>query len=239
MSRESFKILKEINSLYSKESNFLDLISKENKRISFIEKNRADRLESKTQKEEKIKDTNSAFQKIENEIAELSKRIGRDKANLTLMTDDNSINSMKKQIAENEVKLNQAEEKGFLYMEETESLELSLQEDQEFLQGSLESLLEIEGEVSTKNKEYNLELEKIAHRILLLKEELPPPFKNRLEQVILRKIPFSSFSRIKSGACEFCRMSLSVVDINLIEDKLALKSCSGCSRIFIPIQASY
>ena len=180
MSRESFKILKEINSLYSKESNFLDLISKENKRISFIEKNRADRLESKTQKEEKIKDTNSAFQKIENEIAELSKRIGRDKANLTLMTDDNSIKSMKKQIAENEVKLNQAEEKGFLYMEETESLELSLQEDQEFLQGSLESLLEIEGEVSTKNKEYNLELEKIAHRILLLKEELPPPFKNRL-----------------------------------------------------------
>jgi predicted nucleic acid-binding Zn-ribbon protein len=236
---ESFKILKEINSLSMRKSELLDLKANEEKRITFIQSNREQRETSRLELQETLKNQKSELTLTENQINLLSQKIEKDGMSLLSLVDKNSIESLQKQIAEMKDKLDTNEESGLEILESIEELEQEIEDCEEFLKGSLESLVEIQQEVGEKVTIIQTEIDSIDKRDSLLMNELPDKFKNRIELILKKNIQISSFTRIKAEACEFCRFKLSKVDIGSIEDKLNIKSCQGCSRIFIPIQSNY
>jgi len=239
MSSEHFKILKEINSLSQKEAEHNQEIQKEEKRLHNLTEMRSTRtseLDSLT--DNKIQLEAEILQQ-ENELAKLQKDLERDKINLSSITTNESLNNLENQIKDKEGKIEVLEELAFTQLEKVDELEADIQTAKEFLAGSLETLKEIEKEVESETKDLNDEVKKVKNRILLLLEEVPPNFKSLYERVMTKNIKTSVFTRIKNGSCEFCRFQVSSNDKINIEDNLQLKTCSSCSRIFIPEQAFY
>ncbi len=239
MSAENFKILKEINSLTTKVNEINDLVSKESKRLRFIEGNRIDRQDEMTLAQKNLDHYKKDMTKIENEISTLSAKIDKDKESLQGLSEESSITSMEKQIAELETKRIKLEDEIFVILEKAEAEEQNIKEAQSFLEGSLRSLNEIKKDVNAKNEGYQKELDSLLNRVGLLKESLPIQFQTKLEQVLSKKVQISSFTRIKSNTCEFCKRDISRMEETEIEQKLALKTCQGCGRIFIPAAASF
>jgi len=239
MSAENFKILKEINSLTTSSREISDLVAKENKRLQFIEDNRTQRQEEMTVAEQALERLKKEMLRIDNEISTLSSKIDKDKDNRLSLIEDASIASMDKQILDLETKKDKFEEELFELLEKAEEEEKKIAEAESFLEGSLRSLTEIKKEVLIKNNGYQKEIDTLSNRLKLLKESLPPQFQDKLEQVFKNKIQISSFTRIKSNSCEFCRRDISRMEETEIEQKLALKTCQGCGRLFIPAAASF
>ena len=234
MSTESFKILKEINSLSMRVNELNDLIANENKRVTFIERNRASRESERDEFLKEKDEQQKVLVKTENDIATNSSKIAKDKENLSTLMDAGAIQSLEKQINDSEQKLDALEEEGLLVLEKIEELEKEIDEASDFLQGSLESLSEIKIEVTNACKAYQEEIDQLSSRVELLKVELPPLFQSKLELTLSKNIPISNFTRIKDESCEFCRYGLSKMDTKSIEDQLNLKICQSCSRIFLP-----
>lgn len=239
MSKENFKILKEINSLSLLKEDFQSKIASENKRIDFVESNRNLRAEQKERDLAQLKELNTQITNIENEISHLGLKLTKDKENLSTITTEAGLSNMEKQISDLESKLEAFEEEGLEKMEEAESVEIRISQADEFLAGSLDSLNEIKAEVQQTNSEHQLEIEKLEKRINLLIEELPTDFQDRYKRVSESDIKGSVFTRIKNDSCEYCRFGLSKIDIQKVEDLLQFKTCSGCRRIFIPQAAHY
>jgi len=239
MSAESFKILKEINSLSMRRNELLEIELKEKKRIVFIQNNRNDREELLAELEDKLKANKSELTQTENQINTLSQKIEKDSTNLESLVDETSINSLHKQINEMKEKLDSNEELGLELLDSIEETEKEIIECKDFLKGSLETLTEIKSEVEQTIAHNQKEIDSLIKRESLLKEELPIKFKSKIELILKKNIQISSFTRIKSESCEFCRFNLSKMDIISIEDNLNIKSCQGCSRIFLPIQSAY
>ncbi len=243
MSKESFKILKEINSLSESINEFTDKMNAENKRINFIKDNRQDREDLKSSNLELIKEASSKLTSVENEIAHITMKLEKDKENLAMISTEQAMNNMEKQIAAEQNRLEEFENTGFELMEQIEQLEAKVIEADEFLKGSLESLTEIQSEVELINKEHQSSIDGLNKRVNLLIEELPADFTDRYQRTVKsfkeKKKSGSIFSRIKNETCEFCRFGMSKMDVQKVEDALQLKNCQGCGRIFIPQGALY
>lgn len=239
MSAEHFKIIKEINSLSTKRDSLNSEIAEQVKRINFIESNRLKRQDELDSKSINLKDIKAQLQNTENEIAKLQAMLDKDKANLNSVFTDEQLKSLELAIQTNEEKLVPLEEDGLNLLEKIDCLEQEIKEAVSFLSGSEETLKEITQEVDAFNESHNKEISILDNRIHLLLEQLPVNFKDKVTSVLEKKIKISSFTRIQANKCEFCKYSLSNVDVSNIEDKLQLKSCTGCGRLFMPQQAPY
>jgi len=239
MSKESFKILIEINSLTINKEEFQLKIDAQLGRIQTVNSNREARINQKLSDKNLLKKTNSTLNLAENEISHLQLKLIKDKENLTLISTEQTLKNMEKQIADLEEKISNLEESGLEEIEKIEVLEEKISLADEFLEGSLESLNEIKAEVKVTNTENQASIDKLIKRIELLVQELPDDFSHRYFKTFESKIKGSVFARIKNEACEYCRSGLSKMEVQKIEDQLNLKTCQSCGRIFIPQAAFY
>lgn len=239
MSSESFKILKEINSLtLTKEKITLEL-NKELARVHSLIDIRQTREAQKESALSAQKEKNLELQKTENQISDLQLKLEKDKTSLSMASSENIAKSLELQIKDRESKAEVLELQGMDLLEELDGLETVIKDANSFLSGSLETLKEIEEEVSGTSDIHQQEINKLTKRIDLLFVELPQQFQDRYKSTIEKKIKGSSFTRLKNDSCEYCRYGLSRMDIIDIEDKLMLKNCNGCGRIILPQQAFY
>ena len=239
MSKESFKILIEINSLTINKEEFQLKVDAQLGRIQTVDSNREARTNQKLSDKNLLKETNSTLNLAENEISHLQLKLIKDKKNLTLISTEQTLKNMEKQIADLEEKISNLEESGLEEIEKIEVLEEKISLADEFLEGSLESLNEIKAEVKIANIENQASIDKLIKRIKLLVQELPDDFSHRYFKTLESKIKGSVFARIKNEACEYCRSGLSKMEVQKIEDQLNLKTCQSCGRIFIPQAAFY
>lgn len=239
MSAEHFKIIKEISSLSTKRDLLYAEVDEQVKRIHFIESSRLKRQDELDSKSVNLKGFKAQLQNIENEIAKLQVMLDKDKANLNSVFTDEQLKSLELAIKTNEEKLAPLEEEGLSLLEKIDDLEQEIEQAASFLSGSEETLKEISQEVNHFKESHEKEINILENRINLLLEQLPVSFKDKVTSVLEKKIKISSFTRIQSNNCEFCKYSLSNMDISNIEDKLQLRSCAGCGRLFMPQQAPY
>lgn len=239
MQKEYFKILKEISSLISKKQELEKHINDELKRILFIKDQRQKRsslLEEKINEKALI---SKEEVKIENELSSLQKSLDQAKGNINSIVDVNQEKALLSQISNLEEKINVLEEKGFLLLESLDLCNEDIKNAQNFLDGSLISLNEIEQEVNKINLENNHQIEITQSRIEALKEELPPKFNDAIDSALKKKIANSIFTRINQSKCDICKLGLSKVEEDSVEKKMELLTCSGCKRIFIPENSLY
>jgi len=239
MSSENFKILKEIGSLDIMQSKLRDEISSEEARIAFVEKNRAKRDSDKEIDQKLLAEAKEQMAQLENSISHNQLLLDQDKKHLLEVKTNDQLINLEHQIKDREEQIGVAEDQGLEFLDKIDGYENHIKECTTFLSGSLESLNEIIGEVEAVRTQKNKEITSLHKRSKLLVEELPKAFQDKLSLVVARKIKLSSFTRIINNACEFCRMSVCSADVTSVEEKLALKTCSQCGRLFIPQQALY
>lgn len=239
MSAEDFKKTREINSLTLKRNSLQDEVLAERKRITFIQSNREDREEELNKALNELKSAKSTMQRIENEIAVGHKQLTKDQEHLNTVTSQEQLKGLESSIKHVEVKIEDLENQGLELLDKIENLEGTISDCETFLKGSAETLVEIQDEVEVFANEHQEKIKTLNSRISLLMESLPPLFQDRIKRTFEKNIAISSFTRVINGSCEFCKFALNKIDETNIEDKLQLKSCQSCGRLFIPQQASY
>lgn len=239
MSSEHFKIAKEINSLVLNKHTLQDEIASEEKRITFIQSNRASRQQELDKLIEDVTSAKTSMQLVENDIATNQLILDKDRIHMSSVTSNEQLKSLETSIKHVEENLEDLENKGLELLEEIELNEAEIADCESFLKGSSETLEEITEEVNQFKNSHQKQIDVLEIRIQNLTSELPTLFRDKIIRTLEKNINISSFTRIQNGSCEFCKYTLSALDISNIEDKLLLKSCQSCDRLFIPQQASY
>lgn len=239
MNKEDYRVMKEINSLYLENLELEKKILSENSRIDKLNILRSEAQQQISSYTETLKTEKANFQTSENDIAKLQQSLDNNRGHLACAIIEQEIKSLESQITTSESKLDEAENSGLELMESIETLEESIESREGFLVGSLETLGELSGEVLEITKPFINKAEQNTNRLCLLEKSLPTVTLDKYLKLLSKKLKYGPLASIDVNQCSICKYGLAVTDIELIEKKLALRSCAGCSRIFVPRSTLY
>lgn len=240
MKKESFRILKEINSLKSAILKLESTIKDEVSRISNIEKQRYKRqldLDKNTliRKEKQLE-----LNQCEERIFYFSNLVTKGEEQIKALFSENEINALTKQIDNAKAELESFEDKGFEIIEESSVLDTSIEDSKTFLAGSLETIAEIEAEINLANNDLFIEIKGKRSRIEHLHAELPEPVVQKLLQLEAKNLAQSPLTHITdSNSCQMCGYSIHNALIKAVEVQSKFMGCPGCERIIIPQSSKY
>ena len=232
---DSFRHLIEIEALKKENLTNLARIASENKRISDLEERRKKTLEQNetlTLEEKSLKLTES-----QNQIEDLQLRLTKLTSQLSLAVTE------KEQIAfDNQIKLvkEEIEKLEMLYFEKLEKSEeflLLIQENNEFVKGSVATLEDIKKEVKENISKEELIIENRKKRIDSLVELCHPSLKTLYLDLEKRFAPKAAVSFLIDRKCTACHMQVDSVLAHSLSEGRSLETCPSCSRLFIPDSA--
>ena len=122
----------------------------------------------------------------------------------------------------------------FNLLDKTEAVQMLINEKKTFLSGLDKTIQEIETEVKSENEEHSKAITQLNMRQQLIKDELPPDFKEALERTLKKNLALGPFTRVEKGSCFFCRYKISRIDESEIDMQKSIKYCPQCSRLFLP-----
>jgi predicted nucleic acid-binding Zn-ribbon protein len=235
LQKESFRILKELNSLTQKLPQLELAISQELNRLEKIENMRLERQEKLTLYKEQSQQAQAELDTLEKAIQTLSNQIKKDKDHLKSSSSQEQIIALETQIQSMQTLLETQENAGLDLLEKVETLDKAIEDAEHFLQGSQETLKEIEQEILQNNKEVYLELQQKRSRIKSLEKELPEKLVHKLFILKKQKKDAQPLTQISvKNTCQLCGYLLPKALADSIEIKLKLHCCPGCERIIIP-----
>lgn len=229
---DSFRHLIEIEALKKENQQNSLRISSENKRISDLEERRKKTLvlnENLTLEEKSLKLTES-----QNQIEDLQQRHSKLTSQLSLAVTE------KEQIAfENQIKIvkDEVENLEILYFEKLEKSEEFLaliQENNEFMKGSVNTLEEIKKEVKENIAKEEVIIENRKKRIDSLTNLCHPSLKTLYLDLEKRFAPKAAVSFLIDRKCTACHMQVDSVLAHSLDEGRSLETCPSCSRLLIP-----
>jgi predicted nucleic acid-binding Zn-ribbon protein len=227
VSVEWFLKLKEIDSLTKTRNNNLRAKSEQESRLSNLNDKRQEAI-AQTAK------LNQELISINQELSDLEKKLSTASTQKTRLSemggDENKIKTFTSQIEE-------LETQGLILLDRQDQIHSEQVDAKTFLQGLEETFQEIEEEVKLQNNLHNQEIKNLEQRISYLMEELPDEFKNILIKITQKNLAHGPFTRVEQGSCYFCRYKISRIDESEIDMQKNLKTCTQCSRIFLPYGA--
>ncbi len=227
MSVELFMKLKEIESLSRMRTSFELQNREHNARLSKLNDTRQEAHARTVKLRQEVSSANSALADIEVRIRTASEQKQR-------LFD---IGSDEKKISSFTTEIDGLEESGLVLLEEVAQLEEELRDTKEFMSGLEKTILEISAEVNSDVAGVTIELSHIELRLSLLLNELPTEFSTLLVKTAAKNLAHGPFTRVENGSCYFCRFKISRTDESEIDMQKNLKTCSQCSRIFLPYGA--
>lgn len=126
------------------------------------------------------------------------------------------------------------EEKALNLLIAQQEVEVAREEKKTFLVGFEKTVDEITQDSNEAIQDLERKIDHLKKRMALLFSELPDDFKNLVERIQSKNLSIGIFTKIQEGKCAICRYKLSLDAQSEIDQKLMLKACSGCSRIFLP-----
>lgn len=240
MNKEIFRILKEFQSLHLKKDELSKSIQNELQRIEKIEDQRTKRDKILQNDLVHLKQLKPEMTKIENQINETSNKLKNSRTKINQIASQHELEAINTQIDSYENELSQLEEKGLEILEQTEILEESITNAENFLKGTLETIKEIEGEIKEENEPLYHELNTLKNRIEILKPQIPEKVLNRIVELQSKGPKYSPIAEITpQNTCKACGYLPPKALVDSVEVKLKLHSCPGCNRIFIPESSKY
>ncbi len=224
MSVELFSKLKEIESL-SKMRASCELQNSEHKARLTNLNNKQQEAHARTVKlRQEISSINSTLADVELRIRTASEQKQR-------LFD---IGSDEKKISSFTAEIDGLEERGLVLLEQVAQHEGELVETKVFINGLDKTISEISAEVTADLAGITTELSHIEMRLSLLMDELPAEFRTLLVKTAAKNLAHGPFTRVDNGSCFFCRYKISRTDESEIDMQKNLKTCTQCSRIFLP-----
>lgn len=239
MSKEHFKILKELSSLEQKSSELENLNLKGQERVDKLlaQQNEAHYDIEKLNSE--VQEKRLASQKSENELTQIDSRLKKIEADIGGSFDSKEMEMLEKEKQKLLQKMDEIEMQGLELLEEMEAVEEQIKDKKTFTQGIEETISEIKAEVDAENSDRNKEINTLKTRIDASLKELPESFRTAYQKVKAQKLAISMFTKIESRSCSVCKAGVDRSKEAQVEEQLLLKTCSSCGRIFIPNQALY
>lgn len=229
---DSFRHLIEIEALKKENLQNSLRIASENKRISDLEERRKKTVvlnENLTLEEKSLKLTES-----QNQIEDLQLRLSKLTSQLSLAVTE------KEQIAfENQIKLvkeevNKLEMEYFEILEKSEEFLALIQENNEFMKGSVNTLEEIKMEVKENIAKEEGIIENRKKRIDSLTQLCHPSLKDLYLDLEKRFAPKAAVSFLIDRKCTACHMQVDSVLAHSLDEGRSLETCPSCSRLLIP-----
>lgn len=227
MSIEWFSKLKEIDSLSKMRINHLKTKQDQEDRVSKLNERRQKALMQITILQKEIMSVNHELSLVEGKIKTSTEQKQR---LMDLGGDEKKIQLYSQEI-------NAEEEKGLTLLSEIESKETEVSDLKTFSQGLEKTIKEIFAEANVDIEAINKEISNIDLRLGLLKDELPPDYRQILGKISAKNLAHGPFTRIDQGSCYFCRFKISRIEESEIDMQKNLKTCPQCSRIFLPYGA--
>lgn len=224
MTVDWFLKLKEIDSLGKMRINYLKTRSEQNERISKLNDRRNDAIVRTAKLRQETISLNSEMAEIDNKLKNASEQKQR-------VID---IGGDEKKIHQFTAEIEFLEEKGMEHLSRQDEIEKEIEEAKTFAAGLEKTIQEIESEAKPELDKIEQELANIELRQKLLLEELPADFKSLLIKITAKNLAHGPFTRIDQGSCYFCRFKISRLEESEIDIQKILKTCSQCTRIFLP-----
>jgi predicted nucleic acid-binding Zn-ribbon protein len=224
VSAEWFFKLKEFDSLGKMRIKHLKEIQEQQERLTKLNVKRQEQIDESSSLRSELLTVQQAYFDNEKKMNTCEEQAARLQE---VGGDDKKIANFKKEAVELENSL-------FALLEQTESIQLSLNEKKTFLTGLEKTFKEIEAEVNDEIKIHQSEISQADMRMDLIKEDLPKEFQDTLDRTLKKNLAVGSFTRIENGSCYFCRYKISRTDESEIDQQFKLKTCPQCSRIFLP-----
>ena len=228
----SFRHLIEIEALKKLNQQNLTQISSENKRISDLVERRG--KTSLLIDQLKLEEKNLNLPSTQLQIDVLQARLTKLNSQLALAVTEKEQLAFEAQIKLVKAEMNSLEEQYFNNLELSENLLIEIKNNQEFFNGSLETLALIKNE-----SEKNILIEQTAidnrnQRINSLIEQLHPGLKD-LYLVSEKKFnPKRPVSYLIDKKCSECHMLTDSNLKNSLEEGRSIENCPSCGRLLIP-----
>ena len=228
-------MLKEFTSLNSKLTEAKKSIAAELERIDKIQTQREERKAQQDQHTIQLDEKRKSEKLLENHLEKTQGQLALYQEQLNQITTVKEEGSLKNQIESAKKNITETEEKLLETIEITESLESEIQAANSFLEGSLETMKEIEAEINKENEEVYQQIKVTNERINYILQELPEPVVKRLEKLKLEQKKYDPLSELSDkNHCVKCGFPLPMALIGPLEKDLKLTSCRGCKRILLP-----
>lgn len=234
---KDFTTLKEIQSLDNMISRHLDAIRNEESRKDHVLGLRQRRESEKVGFLQKIEENSALIGLREKELFDWEKKKQQAERNLLHATDQKQVEALEKEIKEFSPKCEACEEEILELLEENEVLEDSVNEADEFLNGSLKTLDDISLEILEETKEERRQISNYENRIELLLKDIP---KELLDSFLIAREKYRfkmPLSRIVNRSCENCRFQVDSQTLSLVDQAKTISHCQQCERLLIPFDA--
>jgi len=239
LNKDSFRILKEISSLYAENQILQQKIDQEKSRLTKIENLHEDKKENILDINSTLKELNIEIAQTENSIAEFQKKLDQAMSNKNNVFTENEIKAFETQIDSYQEKLDELENLGLEQLERQEQLNSELNDAEAFMHGSTETLKEIKLDVDEIT--YPLQ-EKINGHSLRIEQhfkEVPLDLKTKFSALMDKNLKYGPVAQIENNCCSVCGMEMPRLEIEKVEKHMQFKFCSTCGRLFIPISSLY
>lgn len=238
LEKESFRILKELNSLNLRIGPLEKAIKDELSRIKKIEVTRSKRSQEKEQQIDHLANLKIELENTEHRIDKLSKGLKKMKLDEGQLFTENEISAYRKQLAVMQEELSQHEDRGLELLEQIEDTQIEINDANNFLEGSLESICEIEDDIKKENEETYKEIQIIRQRVEILLKQLPEKVTIKFNKLLgTKKYPLSEISL--NNSCQICGYLIPKALITSLETTMKFHTCPGCERILIPQGSKY
>jgi predicted nucleic acid-binding Zn-ribbon protein len=224
VSAEWFFKLKEFDSLSKMRINHLKALKEQEARLESLNIKRQNKLNEVTELKNELLSLQQKYFEAEKKMKSCEEQAQRIK---DIGGSEDKINSYIKEAAEIENSL-------FAQLERTDAIHVEMEDAKTFLNGLEKTYLEIEGEAKEEIQKQTLEISQAEMRMKLIQEELPDDFRRILESTLKKNLAIGPFTRNNNGSCYFCHWKISKSDESEIDMQHQLKTCSQCSRIFLP-----
>lgn len=237
METETYLDLVEIQSLDKKVLSHQKILQENQKRIDFLTKQRKRAQETLDDSLGQINKLNEEFSTSEVSLTKLGASLDHANKSLHDVTDERQANALNSEIDTLTPKIKDEEEKSFTLLEKIEELEKIIEESRSFIKGSLDSLEEIQSEVSKENQKEEKEINTCEERISFIRKS----FKSHIEEVfdsIYKKYRFKNpIAIIETNVCPHCSLAIPANTVQNLPKSVSLELCPGCERILIPKSA--
>ena len=126
------------------------------------------------------------------------------------------------------------EEKALTLLISQQEIEIAREEKKTFLVGFQKTVDEITQESNEGIQDLERKLTHLNSRIAQLFSDFAEDWRHQVEKVQSKNLSIGIFTKNQDGKCAMCRHKLSLENQSDIDQKLILKACSGCSRLFLP-----
>lgn len=209
-------------------------IEEHKKRVSFVSEQKKQREELLSKVEKELTSFKAGLMAHENELDQVIKANERSQKNASNITSAQQMKAIEVERTTLSKKKEMLEHEIFGLMEKIENGQKTISDAQSFLSGLKTTIPEISKEVAEATALEEKEIVNYQKRIYALVEECSSELKYLFTN-LNKKYRFKNpLAMIENFHCNRCFIRIPHEEIAHLDKGIAVKTCSGCGRIFIP-----